>query len=1293
MSSIIWLENNVFLVAHTPTAFGNDSAPNTTFFVVTRQQNPGLFSFRRLPELCAPYGLNRSPPNHFLQRLKDFPPNLQDVILVASTAADDIGLFSRSRVPLSSDFPADSITNVFTTTVMANDARRASLPMPLTEGLNETSPIGTALDLSAKENVPRPLPGEEMDESPGPLPAFMVLNNEGTLVSWWIVYADSIRQGTTYPGLLPEGTQSQPPVASTQSTPAFSSTATPTTPAFGQAGLGAPASKPAGSLFGSSNTANTTGGTAFGSTSAFGNPQSPWAGNAPASNIPQASTTAFGQPSFASTSKIGAFNQGAAFGSTGGLGKSGSPWGAPSNGGPQTGGTVFGQASGLGMRSGNAFGGAPTANPFGTTDAGKTPFAGFAGKGGFAQTAAQSGGENPFAKAGSGNSFGSNMDTDNSFGGTPKKPVDTPSAPFSGNAFSLGSTFDKPNKDKSDGPDPTPDSTLGSAFGSFGGALGTALGDAQNKTSQAQSKEADMDDGDNDMAPSKASSGSFFGQDPANKATQPPATSAPKSGGFFGTQAQDNTTPAVMQNSAPAPSIFDKPTPGTASKSETQPTVTQPPKYGGLFGTQAQDKSTPAAVQNSAPATSMFGKPSHSTTPQSTPKKPAETPKPSDTPASPIVKPEPEDAATPTGVSKAIPEAPLPPESTSKASYAPGDSSNSSKSSADDAPLPPDWTPAPTKLNKEAKPPADDKSSPDSSPNDAPLPPDFMPKAKLKQTQLPPEEENAALPEDDDEDEDEEDEEEEEEDEEEDEEDEESALPEDDEDEGWDDEGSGVDVAQEMSPTDQGQSFGPTPGSSFGASFERSPLGEKLLNKGQHQPSRQSVNSLFGEVGQSKAPHLPPPTKTKESPRSPSPIRLFPSRDNLRPDNARSVSAPNRPPNFMASRKPGAKKAGSALRSQESHQQQRQRELDAILAERSRRQAEEEQDLTDHEDERVREELGADIEATKTLDEFVAHQDYVGGAEKPGLPGQIEKVYRDINSMVDTLGLNARSLQAFVKGHSELAKDGGRSMDDLDDEDWCLMEVSDLETLEDQLAAHLQNKRLQDVQQKLEDCQGFRRELVKNHSKEAEIKRVIDTRADPEQIEELQAAPLKSEYADQQNSLRKRFTEVQKQLADVEENITMLRTSLASRDASNGKGVSLKKPTVEAVTNTILKMTGMVEKKSGDIDVLENQMRKLRFSSINQPLQREGPPFNPAASMDRLSGLMNATSLGADAAESPRSPFRRSTGGPGTPRKKMSAFTSDEVSRLQEKTKRRKEISRMVQEAFLKTGPRIRTLE
>ena len=71
----------------------------------------------------------------------------------------------------------------------------------MADDITNTSPIGMALDLSSKTNVHRPLPAEEMDESPSPLPALLVLNNTGVVAGWWFAYAESIRIGTHYPGL------------------------------------------------------------------------------------------------------------------------------------------------------------------------------------------------------------------------------------------------------------------------------------------------------------------------------------------------------------------------------------------------------------------------------------------------------------------------------------------------------------------------------------------------------------------------------------------------------------------------------------------------------------------------------------------------------------------------------------------------------------------------------------------------------------------------------------------------------------------------------------------------------------------------------------------------------------------------------------------------------------------------------------------------------------------------------------------------------------------------------------
>lgn len=1094
-----------------------------------------------------------------MQRLKDYPPNLQDLIIVVSTAAVEVGLITRSKVALTSEIPQDKITNVFTTTVVANDSRRAQLPIN-EENYLETSAIGAALDLSSKENVKRPLPGEELDQSPGPLPGLMVLNHEGVLCAWWLVYTESIKQGTSYPGLvhgaLQNQNQPQPQPQAPRQGPLFPSTSSKPPLTFGQNSFGG-------------NLTSTNASNAF-------NPAA------------KSSTPAFGQPSFGAPSTMGVTSRGPAFGQTGGIGTTVSPWGAPS-GASGTSGSLFGQTGGLGA-----------ANNFGTgiSAASSNPFASFANAPGFAVAAAQGQVDGGFAKPTPGGSFASGMDTDIPFGSTPKK--DDSSSILKPSAFVLGSGFKGDGTAANDLPKPS--GKQGDAF--FGTDFETNL-DTPEESFSPPILEEDMDDSQSDHE--KSSQGSTAPQESKTQATK-------------------ITTPKFQF-----------------------PTTNSPP-IGGFFGTQAQSTTTPASVQSSAPAaTSNWGKPTQiSTTPKESPQKPVlagpiiET-----TPNLPIKKEfEDDKQQTPKGVYKSAPESALPPESTSKSSYPAGDTSSSSKSSIDDAPLPPDFMPSKSKLKNVE------------SPQATPIPP---------------------------------------------------AL--DEEDDLEDDEGSGVDVAQDLSPTtDLNQSPRMTPGSSFGATIDRSPLGGRFT-KVSHQQAHN--NKLFGEVRQTTSSYFPPPVKEQESPRSPSPVRHQLLEAGFRPINARSISAPSRPLKAVGNRKIVPVQPIVETPSFPSLQAQFKQGQSRSMAHQAPKLVEEEQTLSDREDEEIREELARELKATKTLEPFLAHQDYSSSINKPGIPGQIEMVYRDINSMIDTLGLNARSLNAFIKGHSELFPPGGRSRNDLEAEDWCLFEIEDLGVVENRLYQELEEGRMKDVQGKIEACRELRMELRRIRSKRYEIAKIVDAKTDPEQVEATKAAPLRAEQALLQHELRKGFSNAQKLIVDAEERISMLKAKLATQQTSNGKATPLRKPTVEAVTSTIKKMTSMVEKKNLDIDILEMQMRRLRFSVGNSESRESSPfvdsstPSNKKTSDPRKSRVSSTTPREPNHTPSkPGDTFKRSpspngtpksqNGTPrsqnGTPRKFMSSVGNREMERYRIKVERRKEVNDLVKKAFLESGPRVRTL-
>ncbi|KAI8241850.1 Nucleoporin NUP159 [Colletotrichum sp. SAR 10_96] len=1075
VSSLSWLENHLFLSIHTST---KESPPTSVYHIITRKL-PSDFTFQKLTDPVDPFGAENTP-HHSILRLKDFPPNLTDLLIVASTASPDIGLLSRSKTPLSPDKPADSISNVFTTTELLDDSKRASLPM--TEDFQNTVPIGVALDLSSKEKVYKPLPAdEELEDSPGPLPGFWVLNHEGVLSSWWIV------------------------------------------------------------TFGSGNK------------SVFGSGSTPTAAATPSSG--------------------GGF---AGFASSGGFGSLG-------NKNANEGGSVFGSK--------------PSSSPFGS-------------------------GQSPFSST-----------KDTAFPPPNQKPSSGAGVnPFAGQPFKLESSFkpDPSAKDDDDDDDEKPATSGGSSF--FGGGFSSALGDAKKQTTPT--KEQSMDTTEETPKPK-----SVFDL----PSTTPKETPAPNKGLFgLGTAPQNGR------------SLFSKPSPKSSSSG---------------FKLEPQSKT------------------------------PTDAPLPPDS-TSRVEYPLGESSSSSGGASKSSPkagDAPLPPDflTTPKASQTkavddplPPDflKPKQSTKSSDDAPLPPDFiTPKPSKAVPSTTPPtalplpAEEKpkqtapaaapdflkmpkqsltqatwsstpvsETPAKEPEDAPLPPDFI--TKPKTNDLP------AIPTVPDSDHD-------------------SDLEEDEE----GSEGSGIDVAKDLSPSIVAMTpnAGLTPQSSFGGVSSST---YSIPRTEEERPR----HSLFGN----NVPTLPRPSQT--SPRSPSPVRAaIPGR--LRQESARSVSAPGMASQILGAQRKQPSQMGMSIVGSKTTME------DPFVAQqrlaRQRRQAEETRTLEDEEDDEIQKILASKIEPSLKLDDFIAHSNVVPSA-KETIPAQVEAVYRDINSMIDTLGLNARSLASFIVGHDVGFKQGGRRKEDLENpEDWVLSEIDELgEVIDRSLARDLEYGRVQDVEEKLEACNELAREMSRLRSKQDDLKKIMMVRLDPDQADISRSLPLSAEQAAQQNELRREYANFSKLLAEVEEALTLLKTKLASVSSASGKGNS-NVPTVEAVMRTINKMTSMVEKRSGDIDVLENQMRKLRFSSVNS---REGSPmatpqrnsrsliFSPECMATASPGTLRNSLVSSVASYGVR----------GTPpRKKLSGFSQDEKSELMAKRAKRQAVLNKLKANVERAGVSVWTLE
>ncbi|KAL9107044.1 MAG: hypothetical protein Q9227_007990 [Pyrenula ochraceoflavens] len=1288
MSTICWLEDNVFLAF-----YSENEGVTADAYIIQREKNTSNFETQKLPEVVGPLGLERTPAVNFVGRLRKFPPSLTDLILVASTCGLDIGLISKSEKPLSDQHANTS--GVYATTAITKDHGKAILPF---DG-GDTSPIGLAIDLSSDKIILQPLEShEELAASDSPVPNLFVLNNEGVLCIWNIVYADSILQKTPYPLLTAVGetskqqsqiqSPSSPPVAlSSSDPPTFGQTAfgQPTQPftlgqpaqqsSFGQAaqspGFGQTAFGQPKSAFGTSGFASTPG-TSFSSKPVGSTPS--WVSTGMNDNTTrQNQSSAFGQSGFGTASPLGASasKPTSAFGASpfggGGATTFGSPaFGKPAIPGPQsqnnssdTSQSAFGQSkpqpSGSGSGGFSSFSGGSGFSAFNTSKFGESPFANKASSG------------SPFGQPSAQRNFSSmDMDTGSAFGTPENKESDKKGAfSTSSGGFNLGSAFKATAQPDNDSSKPSTNSGLG-----FGKGFGDLLGETTKANVQTQSRDESMGEAE-ESAPSTDS-----------------ATSAqPKESAGLEAQIATTTPPSTIIHKKPSTT----------------------PALGGLFDKQPSTNATPAPPAASQP-TWTFGQ-DPSTTPKDPPKQMNFSTTP---PTAPKIKTEsPSDDGTHTPLHQ-VPEAPLPPDSTSKTSYTPGNTSTSStgsqkSSSVDDAPLPPDFTKANKNVPADAPLPPDWKPSVKTSVDDAPLPPVFAKPSKSASestSETPKPVVSAAS--------------------------EASAdlsrdntfstvdshnepLPEasDDPDSAWED--GSEDESQEAQPDDSPESLARTddvtgehtedlrtsPESSFGKDDDTT---GGPFTKITQQPNR--PNQLFGEVSKG-APIFLPPKKAPESPRSPSPQRsILPLNDSLRPETSRSVSAPTRPHAAISNRRAELKNHAVP--------QQAPRSIAQIHAEEQQRSQSKPQAtqyqgapaLGDDEDEQLRAELARPVSPSENLDAFLPHQPPADKLNGSGISAQIERLYHDINSMIGTLGLNVRSLSAFLlyqgKSQSQDHRDHDSWQDLLASDDhaailggtWTFSDIEKLYLGENVLDEMLQDVKIEKTSSLLDACQVLLgKELDQFQRKLISLRKAFNSVAT---AESAASAPLSVEQSTLQQTLRKGSTSVETKLAEVEQSISILRAKVAESRPSNNNGFQkTKKPTVEGVTKTIQKMTSMAERKSSDIVVLEAQLRKLNLdldTSVNGSRAGSSEPetMTPYRSRPRLgdsplrkdpitpgSIYHTPASKFSASAMSAKGSFKASNSG----LKSLAAMGDKE--QWYEKTKRKEAVNALLKEALL----------
>lgn len=1265
LTSVYWLETLDFLFIHSPSyakSDSNDSMGDTPrqdslLHLVHRNKADNNYEFQTVPDPLPPGMLDRRvPARHFIQRLKDWPPDLEDTLMMVSTIASEVGIMTKSRTPL--DKASENATaGVFTTTSLI-DGRGAPLPLSVVDEMSETTAIGMAVDLSATlantAKILRPIPGdEEFEESPVPLPALCLLNNEGILSVWWVMYDESLYKKATYPGM------------------AFASGVNPATPP---------------------GTSNTTSTSTFGTTPASMNavPQRTILGGIPAfgTSIPFGQAAQKPQPpsTFRSSSAFGEMFKGQnTFGTASSFG-SPSPFGQMSQQRPaQT--SMFGATSSLGQ--GSSLGGAPT---LGTTssppDAAST--AGVAAnttKHTFG-TSSSIGSSVGFGHVGG---MGANKASVWGSSNTPQlASTVTATKTFGSDASTKSSFADLDSKAN--------DTKLASVTTSWGSSTPKASPFSQVRGGQASNLFGVKPSLAAEPSGSTASfaSGFSFG---SGSTVAPFGT--PSLNSSFGKPSQTREETMDDDGSTERPEDVRKEGSGLLALSEKF-------KLGSTFKGDGSAKEDLANTDHSV--SSLFGKPGSFLSGLDVKQD-----------STVLIKQEPGTQDSPT--LNDVPEEPAPVERSTTFHKASGTVStaeppvNNAQRFANDIP--------PMEVPGDQLKPAILEADPfsykakrfvgDLPPMDVPVESSEKaaeelgkkaaseaPVAGSPPIDLGNERFSDAAASD-------------------------VELPEEDEEE-WDEEDE--EGESEAESDDVEQSDGHAEGEDTTQVTDPKALSafEARLTPASPHRQDQSAQSTtpatdkkmsFTPAGFPDPPMSFAPMRNQESPRSPSPQRRSPQRASA----FRSVTSPMPPTS-----KYGRSSVAPAYTSAQPLPTQTQKIVvpPARPLERQplTQPAEPESgDLEDDEDARLLEILETKAEPSKEVPEFLAHQGFAGQVGKEGLGGTIEKVFVDINSMITTLGWNARSLQSFVDGHMELRKSGERGRDDLEDPDaWVIDEVEALALVQDVLEATLEEGKLEDPVEKVESLREQESEVSRVRAKTVDIRKRLAAHTDVEQRTLQHAAPLSIEAESQQSELRQGVQQVQKLLTQIEDAMTLLRADLSSVAATDTSNVAKNVPTVEAVTNTILKMTAMIEKKSGDIDVLESQIRRLPNGMVSLNLDADyeddlvgalrgsrlvnnssrttprGQRPRMAANGDPLgmSGMFDSrmrtppTSRRSVMFSPEASALGKSTGSlNGSARKKMRDATDKEIDEYEAKISSRAEVLRVLRQGIERKGSRV----
>ncbi|RKF75459.1 hypothetical protein GcM1_233005 [Golovinomyces cichoracearum] len=1252
----------MFILVHTPSSsFDVGRPPPASFHLATRTPDCQNYTFQKIPDPTQPFGLNRSPQHHFMLRLRDFPPSLQDMIIVASTASTDIGLLTRSKVPLAKNKPAELITDVFTMTEMSDDSRRAQLPFSAQSG--DTSPIGVSLDLSSCDNVYKPIPGGEISESSGPVPILMVLNNEGILASWCIIYSESIRQKTVYPGLTAASStapSSSNSLGGGDMNSTFGSATTPT-PVFGSA-------------------SQLTSGSTFGTTSNLGTGAPRW-GTVSTQKSFGIDAPVFGQSTFGSNSKnplVSSAFGAATFGkpSVPSFGARASVWANQSNNAPNT---AFGSTIDAEKKE-HIFG--SSNQSIGRENSVSSGFASFASSNAFVSSNDQSSSMESIFKTQSSNPF-------NSHSGELEQSkklavLDSFGSVNPGN-FVLGTTFKSEPNIKTE--EAQKEQSQTNHF--FGNEIIASLDSSQDLDVAKSGQEKTTDNLREKEDEQKITSMNLRpGSNPTSMKFNQLLSSSDSS---LVTERPNTPHEISSVKSSPVDEKIDQNL--DSERSETLDTTKYIPEPPLPPDPIAQNFQIPQNLNHTNNNLNLLKSPDSKTHSISNKEEERCTEKFSETSdlnnyekqeGDPTLQSdEGKDKFTQSPVSMIQREDDVlfedqayhvnnvdsefeeeededDDEENDVEEYD-GDDDNISRPISDIS-------------NKEA---SHEKFAKGSS-------------FHSEINQMSPESsydiiENNAM--------------------------EGNVFIEASKNEISD--AAGI-IFSEKKHSDKDQiapissSSDPLTVSDKSESFN--PPSTKIIAEESTPISESKESSESKEINEDRSYTL---IKSQQEAAQKLQAKLVAQREaeeNRCYEIMAKIKLEEQLHIELVARREAEEKRRNDVIAQRIAEEKRRNELKALWeAEEKRREelraqkeAEEKQALVDSDDVCMQNFLASDLEPTTRLNDFVAHSDYVSSTSADSIPAQVETVYRDINSMIDTLGLNARSLKEFTIAHTENRKVEGRNREDLkEDSGWVLGEIETLSSIiENDLYQELEKERVREIGKKVEVCRDLQKHLIKLRSRHNDIKKIIATSQDLNHLAIARAQPLGIKQAEQQHDLRQKFMNFQKLLLEAEDSLAILNAKIVTQSNINNRSNGPAGPTVEAVMRTIAKLTNMAEKRSGDVDVLEGFMRKLKLNSsagnyyqdvnttpVKQGLSHGDLKFSKNNSYFTPKHLITSpnqssllSSVGSFSQISP-------------PRRKLSGYTSEEKAKLRSKLDRKKKVAFRLRHALESTGMRVRAME